>query len=236
MASGAQSLAGGGGRPTADRDAIAPRFLDGLPPFRWPASAAGVAAALGRIGKFETALLPAERPAAATMGPQRRSSYASGRRVAHAALAALGEDAGPVTSCGRMPRWPAGVVGSIAHSRTLAVAVVARRRQALGVGVDVEAEGRVGARLATRVLTDAERRRLAEAHWTLAFSAKEAVYKAVNPIVGEYLGFGDVQMEIAGEAFSAVAAPGRESAALVAAGTGFFRQVCGHWLTVFVCR
>lgn len=236
MASSAQPYASADARLAADQGAIAPRFLDGLPPFPLPASAAGVAAALGRIGKFEAALWPVERAAAATMKPHRAAAYASGRRAAHAALAALGVGARPVTSCGRKPRWPAGVVGSIAHSRALAVAVVARRRQALGVGVDVEAEGRVGARLAKRVLVDPERRRLAQAHWTLAFSAKEAVYKAVNPVVGEYLGFGDVQIEIAGETFSAVAVPGRESAAMVAAGAGFFRQVCGHWLTVFVCR
>lgn len=216
------------------RDAISPRFLDGLAPFGWPAG--GVAAALGRVGAFEAALWPAEREAAAGMGPQRRAAYSSGRRVAHAALEALGETAGPVTSCGRLPCWPAGVVGSIAHSRTLAVAVAARAREVRGVGVDLEAEGRVGERLAARVLVDAERQRLAEAHWTLAFSAKEAVYKAVNPVVGEYLGFGDVEIEISGETFSAVASEQCASAALVAAGRGFFRRVYGHWLTIFVCR
>ena len=215
------------------RDAIAPLFLDGLAPFAWPAG--GVAAAFGRIGAFEAALRPAERAGAAGMGPQRLAAYASGRRVAHAALKALGELSAPVTSCGRLPRWPAGVVGSIAHSRTLAVAVAARARQVRGVGVDLEAEGRVGERLAARVLVDAERQRFAEAHWTLAFSAKEAVYKAVNPVVGEYLGFGDVEIEIEGETFSAVASEHCASAAVVAAGRGFLRRVHGHWLTIFVC-
>ena len=216
------------------RDAVAPRFLDGLAPFAWPAG--GVAAAFGRIGAFEAALWPAERVAAAGLGPQRLAAYASGRRVAHAALAALGEVAGPVTSSGRLPRWPPGAVGSIAHSRTLAVAVAARAREVRGVGVDLEAEGRVGERLAARVLVDAERQRFAEAHWTLAFSAKEAVYKAVNPVVGEYLGFGDVEIEISGETFSAVASAQCASAAVVSAGRGFFRRIHGHWLTVFVCR
>lgn len=218
------------------RDAIAPRFLDGLAPFAWPAGAAGVAVALGRIGGVEAALWPAERVATEAMGPQRLAAYASGRRVAHAALAALGEVAGPVTSSGRLPRWPPGAVGSIAHSRTLAVAVAARARQVRGVGVDLEAEGRVGERLTARVLVDAERQRLAEAHWTLAFSAKEAVYKAVNPVVGEYLGFGDVEIEIDGDAFSAVALRQCASASEIAAGCGFFRRVYGHWLTIFVCR
>lgn len=216
------------------RDAIAPRFLDGLATFAWPAG--GVAAAFGRIGAFEAALWPAERAAAEAMGPQRLAAYASGRRVAHAALAALGEVAGPVTSSGRLPRWPPGAVGSIAHSRTLAVAVAARAREVRGVGVDLEAEGRVGERLAARVLVHAERQRLAEAHWTLAFSAKEAVYKAVNPVVGEYLGFGDVEIEIDGDAFSAVALRQCASASEIAAGCGFFRRVYGHWLTIFVCR
>lgn len=211
-------------------------FLDGLPPFEWPSDARDVVAALGRIGAFEASLRPAERAAAAGMGPARRAAYASGRRVAHAALAMLGEPSAPVTNCGRLPRWPPAFVGSIAHSDALAVSVAARGEQVQGIGVDVEAEGRVGVRTASRVLVDAELECLSPAHWTLAFSAKEAVYKAVNPIVGEYLGLTDVAIETAGQTFSAATAAPCASTPLVAAGRGFFRRVYGHWLTVFVCR
>lgn len=210
--------------------------LDGLPPLEWPSDARDVAVALGRIGAFDACLRPAERAAAAGMGPARRAAYASGRRVAHAALAMLGEASAPVTSRGRLPRWPPAFVGSIAHSDALAVAVAARGDQVQGVGVDVETEGRVGVRTANRVLVEAELERLSPAHWTLAFSAKEAVYKAVNPIVGEYLGLTDVAIETAGQTFSAATAAPCASTPLVAAGRGYFRRVYRHWLTVFVCR
>lgn len=196
-----------------------------------------MAVALGRIGEFEASLRAAERAATAGMGPARKAAYASGRRVAHAALAMLGEPSAPVTSRGRQPRWPPGFVGSLAHSDTLAVAVAAHRDRVQGLGVDVEAEGRVGARTAGRVLTYAERQRFSSAQWTLAFSAKEAVYKAVNPIVGEYLGYAEVEIEtVGGTAFSAATAAPCASTPLVVAGRGFFERVCGHWLTIFVCR
>ena len=211
-------------------------FLDGLAPFEWPSEAEDVVAALGRIGAFELSLRPAEQVAAASMGPARRAAYASGRRVAHAALAMLGEASAAVTNRGRLPQWPPAFVGSIAHSDTLAVAVAARGDRVQGIGVDVEAEGRVGTRAAGRVLVQAELARFPPARWTLAFSAKEAVYKAVNPIVGEYLGLRDVAIETAGQTFSAATATPCGSTPLVAAGRGFFRRVYGHWLTVFVCR
>ena len=61
------------------------------------------------------------------------------------------------------------------------------------------------------------------------------MYKAVNPIVGEYLGFADVTIEVTGQTFAAATTRHCASSALVAAGRGFFRRVYGHWLTVFVC-
>ena len=169
------------------------------------------------------------------MSERRAKAYASGRRVAHVALSRLGAPPGAVTSDGRMPRWPAGFTGSITHSETLAVAVAGRLESVRGVGVDVEVQGRVDDRSAQRVLIEAERRRFSQPRWTLVFSAKEAVYKAVNPIVGEYLGFADVAIETAGHAFTAATTRRCALSPVVAAGRGFFRRVYGHWLTVFVC-
>ena len=210
-------------------------FLDGLRPFAWPPHAAQLTAAFGRVGRFGAELWPAEQAAATAMSERRAKGYASGRRVAHVALSRLGAPPGAVTSDGRLPRWPPGFTGSITHSDTLAVVVVARLADVRGVGVDVEVQGRVDDRSAQRVLSEAERRRFSQPRWTLAFSAKEAVYKAVNPIVGEYLGFADVTIEVAGQTFAATTTRRCASSAQVAAGRGFFRRVYGHWLTVFVC-
>ena len=210
-------------------------FLDGLRPFAWPPCDVQLTAAFGRIGRFGAELWPEEQAAASAMSERRAKAYASGRRVAHAALALVGAPPGAVASEGRIPRWPPGFTGSITHSDSLAVAVAARLEDVRGVGVDVEAQGRVDDRSAQRVLSGAERRRFSQPRWTLAFSAKEAVYKAVNPIVGEYLGFGDVAIETAGQTFTAATTRRCASSPVVAAGRGFFRRVYGHWLTAFVC-
>ena len=135
-----------------------------------------------------------------------------------------------------MPVWPPGIVGSITHSRSLALAVVGRRRDVAGIGVDLELERRVTDQLARRVLLVCERERLAEPDWpTMLFAAKEAVYKAVNPLVGEYLEFTDVEVAAStdGTYCAAMTRPG-ESKATVEAGRGWFQRVERHWLCVFL--
>ena len=195
-----------------------------------------MAAAFGRVGDFASALLPAERPGAQGMAAQRLATYSSGRRVAREALRTLGLVDCAVPRRGRAPVWPPDVVGSIAHSRRYAVAIVARRTRAAGVGVDLESENRVGARVALRVLGERERAQLAERDWrTMLFSAKEAVYKAVNPVVGEYLAFRDVALVAQADGtFTAATTRLCRSTACVASGQGAFLRVAGHWLTAFV--
>ena len=170
------------------------------------------------------------------MADVRRAEYSSGRRVAREALALLGIENCGVTARGRVPIWPPGVVGSITHSRELAMAMVGRDASVAGIGVDVEQEHRVDARVAARVLVPEERASLVEEDWrTMLFAAKEAVYKAVNPLVGEYLEFGDVEVSASRDGtFSAVTTRPRESTARIETGQGHFLRVEGHWLCVFL--
>ena len=212
------------------------RFLDDLTPFEWPIDEAGLAAAIGRVADHDAGLLPAERDAVQGMSGRRIAEYSSGRRVARAALVQLGLSNIAVPKRGKAPAWPAGVVGSIAHSRQLALAVVGWQQSFRGVGLDAEPEHRVGARVAKRVLSASERSLVdSERGYTLLFSAKEAIYKATNPATGEYLGFRDVELSIGdGNRFEAAATKHCASAPLLAAGTGFFHRAYGHWLTIFV--
>lgn len=146
--------------------------------------------------------LPASLAAAA---PRRLHTFAAGRVVAAAALSALGHPAVEPSVIGRepsgAPRWPAGVVGSIAHTDTLAVAVVADAHDVALLGADVEAPlGEATARevhhsiapecptedaLADRVHTTMP----FPLALTLVFTAKEALYKALAPRVGQFFGF-----------------------------------------------
>ena len=132
--------------------------------------------------------------------------------------------------------WPPGVVGSITHSRTLALAIVAGAGGVRGIGVDLERERRVDGRIAARVLVPREREQLAEPDWrTMLFAAKEAVYKAVNPLVGEYLEFADVEISAnADGTYRAAMTRPSESKAPVESGRGWFQRVEGHWLCVFM--
>ena len=70
----------------------------------------------------------------------------------------------------------------------------------------------------------------------MVFSGKEAIYKAINPLTGEFLGFGDVELDIdpaAGE-FARACSRNLRSAAPVAAGRGYWAVYRAHWLVVFL--
>lgn len=228
---------GKGNRPDGTASCrLLTRFLDGIEPFELPVLDRDLVVVCGRVGDHSSELLTAERVGLERMGDVRRAEYSSGRRVARGALGLLGIADQPVTSRARVPVWPPGVVGSITHSRTLALAVIGRTDRVRGIGVDVERERRVYERIAARVLLPRECENLAQPDWpTMLFAAKEAVYKAVNPLVGEYLEFTDVEIVAStdGTYRAAMTRPG-DSKPVVEAGRGWFQRVEGHWLCVFL--
>jgi 4'-phosphopantetheinyl transferase EntD len=129
--------------------------------------------------------------------PRRLREFAAGRHCAREALAALGE---PRTALprgpDRGPEWPAGVVGSISHSREYCAAVVARRTACASLGFDAEEWGRITPELWSRIATAKELAWLrgcadAARSATLLFSAKEAFYKAQFPLSRRFVGFAD---------------------------------------------
>jgi 4'-phosphopantetheinyl transferase EntD len=80
----------------------------------------------------------------------------------------------------RIPRWPGGYVGSIAHDTALAVAVAVSRSHALTVGIDVERHDALDPADAALVLTDDEQRFVDgdAVRATRVWCAKESAYKA----------------------------------------------------------
>ena len=132
----------------------------------------------------------------------RRAEFAAGRTLARQALAALGAlpcaiPAGPDGA----PQWPAGFVGSIAHSRRHAVAAVALQTDIAALGIDIEDGARFKPTMERMVLlpaeiaalpTDASRPLAA----TILFCAKEAFYKMQYPLSGLRLTFQDATVEI----------------------------------------
>ncbi len=149
-----------------------------------------------------------ERDYLETLSPARRPTWLAGRVALHAALLDIDLDAGPILSTRRgAPELPEGVAGSISHKQTLAVALAARKVRGLSLGIDIEPVPALTPTsiepgwnnrpdISRRVMTpeelsfmatvpDHRRRREVVLH----FSIKEALYKAINPLIGRYVSF-----------------------------------------------
>jgi len=139
-----------------------------------------------------------------SLGPKaverRRVYFSMGRAAARDALAELGIygvaiERGPSGE----PLWPAGSVGAISHAGDLAIAIVGKASHYAGLGIDIEQLSRgLTARAARLVCTPAEMEwvnpEADTTRLTMLFSAKEAVFKALFPIEGVWLGFGDAEL------------------------------------------
>lgn len=135
---------------------------------------------------------PAARAAATTFGPARRAEFFAGRLALGAACAALGRpidlDAPPRTPRGA-PTVPRGIAASVAHKDDVAVAL-ARQDDGSCVGLDLEVVAPDRLRAAPAVLLPAESEALAAApasrrsvELLVRFAVKEAIYKAVDPLL-----------------------------------------------------
>jgi phosphopantetheine--protein transferase-like protein len=147
---------------------------------------------------LRAALHPDERAHADDLPPGRQPSFAAGRVALRAAVQAIARDPAEAARLAAhaclpaddgAPLLPPGVLASISHKRTLAVALAAPAplTGAAALGVDLEEDRRLRVDISRRVLTERERARAAALppaerdrclirHFTL----KEAFYKAVN--------------------------------------------------------
>lgn len=129
---------------------------------------------------------------------KRQAEHLAGRIAAVHALQAFGETTVPAIGDARQPLWPGGLYGSISHSASSAVAVVARHP----VGVDLEGlfSAPLCAELAESIISPAERAVLQAFHLpftlalTLVFSAKESLYKAFSHLANPFPGFASAQL------------------------------------------
>ena len=153
-------------------------------------------------------LHPVEARLVADAAARRVQEVAATRACARRALADLGA---PVAYLDRdeqrVPRWPAGVVGSLTHSRDYAASAVAWSRDLAGLGIDAETIERVArANIESAIATPREARWVAGCEpalrghaLALLFSAKEAAYKCVFPRTREVVGFAAAAFELAGD-------------------------------------
>jgi 4'-phosphopantetheinyl transferase EntD len=153
--------------------------------------------------EWDAELLPEEASQVAAAVSRRRREFAAGRACARLALGRLGLQTGPLLSGpDRAPLWPETALGSITHCPGYCAAAVARRGTVRALGIDAELNSPLPDGVAELVCTEKE---LA---WTtgsaqrgsnwqvLIFSAKESVYKAWQPLTGEWLGYLDAELSI----------------------------------------
>ena len=140
---------------------------------------------------------------------RRKAAYVAGRASARAALLAAGAATGEVGYGEKnAPNWPQGWVGSITHTETsenqgVAAAAVGSLGAHRSIGIDSEqwASLETAREIREQVAVPEEMEILSflkeEQALTVLFSAKEAIYKAVAPLVGVFFDFEDARLAAA---------------------------------------
>ena len=147
-----------------------------------------------------------EKPFIAKARSVRRLEFTAGRAAARQAmqeigLAAQAVPAGP----DRAPMWPLGLSGSISHSKSQCVAVVAQN--AYSIGIDIEEAVPLDEALCASICSVSELSRIDGAEQgllaKLIFCAKEAAYKAQYPLTRCLFGFDhlDVILDLPKQSF-----------------------------------
>ncbi len=179
-------------------------------------------------------LSPAERDVIRKAVEKRRREFATGRWLAHRALAEIGVAVDSIPSGARRePIWPEAVLGSITHTDGQVAVVVTKDPRLAGVGIDLERMGRVDDTILHKVLTERERSKLGSLDPTLLFSAKESCYKVLYPIFREYVDFQEVEVEVdeADGSFSLTYLGDRPDYSRIKWARGNFQKLGDCWLT-----
>ncbi len=133
---------------------------------------------------------------------KRRREFAAGRAAAHRAMQDLGHPRTAIpVGASRAPIWPAGLVGSITHTHSCAMAAVASAQNWRGLGLDVEENTPLKRNLWSAICTPAEQAWLLQQDHPdqlakVVFSAKEAAYKCQYTVSNRFYGFDGMELEI----------------------------------------
>ncbi|WP_448097732.1 4'-phosphopantetheinyl transferase family protein [Luteibacter yeojuensis] len=131
---------------------------------------------------------------------KRQADFFHGRLAAKLALRTMGVGSDASIGIGdkREPLWPSTIVGSISHTHGVAGAVVAPSGAIRGIGLDIEHVVTTDAAAALRgPVVNASEQAVLDTLFaddpllglTIAFSAKESLYKGLFPQVGSFFDF-----------------------------------------------
>ena len=129
---------------------------------------------------------------------KRRAEYLAGRYCVQQVLSTLGmKNIYVASDVDRMPVWPLGIAGSLSHSKRYAIALVASAvATRFYLGVDTETSVSRKESTGTEMVLNMDELRLLkqcglpfELAFTVAFSMKESLYKALYPEIRRFFGF-----------------------------------------------
>jgi enterobactin synthetase component D len=134
---------------------------------------------------------------------KRQAEFLAGRFVAKRALEQFGIKKYDIeVGNNRQPLWPSHLIGSITHTSNFACCVVSNKDNYLSLGIDTEVllNDKTARDIAKSIFTEQEGRILKTydenfaKSCTLAFSAKESLFKALYSRVNKYFDFLDVEI------------------------------------------
>ena len=131
---------------------------------------------------------------------KRQAEFLAGRFVAkQILLTAFQQEIAPTIHINkhRSPVWPKGFMGSLTHNPSIALCAMSKRADIQYIGVDIESilTEQKALEVSPQIHSNAELSLLVSVGLspnlatTLIFSAKESLFKAIYPFVGEYFGF-----------------------------------------------
>ena len=150
-------------------------------------------------------LYPAERALVAAACEARRREFRAGRLLAKGLLEEMGIFGFPILMGDRRePLWPAMVCGSITHLSDICLVAVVEKSKIFGIGLDVARTREVNANIWPTFLTEGELQwvrslppPVAQRCAAMMFSAKEALFKCLYPVVRMWIDFKDVRISTA---------------------------------------
>lgn len=170
----------------------------------------------------------------------RKSDFGDARWCAHELLRSAGKDAPILRADKGMPLFPAGIVGTLSHTKGLRCAMVGDVNDWQSVGLDVEKAEPLSGGVFHSVTSTTERWALSRLAGsarcenllgTVLFSAKESVYKSWFPLTGRFLDFDEAELSLdidSGE-LGGLAVGGRWRARLLASESPV-SEITGSWV------
>lgn len=134
---------------------------------------------------------------------KRKAEYLAGRYLVRYMMRCAGvADSEIHSGKDREPCWPAGITGSISHNKDTAICAMNFGQPLIATGIDIETimTWQTASDLSGSVISETEVAYLSKLTasypflLTLAFSAKESLFKAIYPQIRKYVGFLDASI------------------------------------------